>query len=125
MEPFIVFGICCLAILFVSGVLNGAYDQLVYHKSTISSESRMPPQKWSSQKILKWIAIAFTWGMTLASMGNIIWLIVMGNLEYCINFFVGGIICLLIGLTVGMAIIDGFIKSACKEHGIDFMPRCL
>ena len=117
MEPFIVFGICCLTILFLSGSLNGAYDQLDYYKPTLYSESRIP-------QILMWVAIIFTWGMIAASVANIIWLISMGHPEYCISFFVAGLACLFIGLPMGMTIIDKITRATCKERGINFMPRC-
>lgn len=124
MEPIIIVGICCLVILFIAGAVNGAYDQLDYYKSTLFQESTVQ-SKWSPQRILKWFAIVFSWCMIFTFWAYFICLIVINHGEGCVKFIALSIGSIVLGLAIGMAIIDVITKAVCKERGIVFMPRCL
>ena len=124
MEPFVILGICCLVILFIAGAVNGAYDQLDYYESTLLPKPGIP-SKWSPQKMLKWIAIVFSWCMIFVFWAYFICIIVINHGEGCVKFIILSIVSIILGLAVGFIIIDVITKAVCKERGIVFMPRCL
>lgn len=124
MEPFIVFGVFCLAILLISGILNGAFDVLTYHKSTLYPEPNATPQWWPPQKKLKRATIRVNWIMVVAVVGLVIWLIAVNHVNYCLNLLVAGIIIFLLGCTIGIFRMERTVRTVCKQHGIKVIRRC-